>query len=132
MAITPQQTLQAAYEAFNARDIQSALDLMHPEVEWPNGFEGGSMRGHEAVRDYWSRQWAQINPHVEPMAFLDDGDGRIVVDVQAYVKDLAGKVIVDEMVNHVFDLEDGLIVRMRIQPIADPHDEYEFVPLDSI
>lgn len=132
MATTPQQILQTAYEAFNARDIQSALDLMHPEVEWPNGFEGGSMRGHDAVREYWTRQWTQINPHVEPMGFSDEGDGRIVVDVQAYVKDLAGKVIVDELLNHVFELEDGLIVRMRIQPIADPHDEYEYVPMDAI
>src|SRR3989442_855797 len=31
--------LTAAYDAFNARDIERALAAMHPEVDWPNGME---------------------------------------------------------------------------------------------
>jgi hypothetical protein len=26
---------------------------MHPEVDWPNAWEGGRVVGHAAVRDYW-------------------------------------------------------------------------------
>jgi hypothetical protein len=36
-----ERLLRAAYEAFNARDIEAALALVHPEVDWPNGIEGG-------------------------------------------------------------------------------------------
>ena len=56
--------LTEAYEAFNARDIGRALAAMHAEVDWPNGMEGGYVHGHAAVRDYWTRQWRLIDPHV--------------------------------------------------------------------
>jgi SnoaL-like protein len=52
--------LRSAYRAFNARDIEAAVELMHPEVDWPNAWEGGRVIGHAAVRDYWNRQFAVI------------------------------------------------------------------------
>ena len=55
------------YAAFNERDIDGVLDAMTPDVDWPNGWEGGRVLGREAVRDYWSRQWAQIDPRVDPV-----------------------------------------------------------------
>jgi ketosteroid isomerase-like protein len=47
-----ERLLRRAYAAFNARDIDAALALMHPDVDWPNGMEGGREVGHEAVRTY--------------------------------------------------------------------------------
>jgi ketosteroid isomerase-like protein len=60
-----QRLLAAAYAAFNARDIESALALMHPDVVWPNGMEGGTVVGQGAIREYWRRQWGMINPSVD-------------------------------------------------------------------
>jgi len=37
--------LQRTYAAFNARDLETALAAMHPDVTWPNGMEGGTLRG---------------------------------------------------------------------------------------
>jgi hypothetical protein len=37
--------LRSVYLAFNAGDIDAAIELMHPEVEWPNGWEGGRLVG---------------------------------------------------------------------------------------
>ena len=48
--------LSAAYDAFNARDIEAILAIMHPDVSWPNALEGGRLRGHAEVRAYWRRQ----------------------------------------------------------------------------
>jgi ketosteroid isomerase-like protein len=42
------------YAAFNARDIESVLAVMHPDVDWPNGWERGRVRGHDEVRKYWT------------------------------------------------------------------------------
>jgi len=36
-----EQILRSAYKAFNARDIEAAVELMHPDVDWPNAWEGG-------------------------------------------------------------------------------------------
>jgi ketosteroid isomerase-like protein len=64
--IDAQAFVTRAYAAFNERRIEEALALMEPDVEWPNGMEGGTVHGHTGVRDYWTRQWGLIDPHVEP------------------------------------------------------------------
>jgi len=33
-----------AYSAFNKRDIDTVLKIMHPEVTWLNGWEGGYVK----------------------------------------------------------------------------------------
>ena len=106
--------LQRAYDAFNARDIDAALALMHPDVDWPNGFEGGRERGHEAVRAYWTRQWAQVDSHVDPISFTEAPDGRVIVEVQQTIRELDGSVRGEARVTHVYTLRDGLVARMDI------------------
>lgn len=105
-----------AYAAFNARDIDGALSAMHPDVEWANGMEGGFVHGHAAVRDYWTRQWRMIDPHVTPVAIEHAGEGRTVVHVHQVVRDLEGRVLADQLVDHVYTIEGGLVRRMCIEP----------------
>jgi ketosteroid isomerase-like protein len=112
-----QELLAAAYKAFNLRDIDSVLALMHPDVDWPNGMEGGRVHGHSNVRDYWRRQWEVVDPHVEPVGFAEDEIGQTVVDVHQVVRDLSGKVLVDQIIQHVYLIQDGLIERMDIRQL---------------
>jgi ketosteroid isomerase-like protein len=107
--------LRKAYQSFNARDIDGALATMQPDVEWPNGMEGGTVHGHAGVREYWTRQWGLLDPHVEPMTFNLDEAARVVVGVHQVVRDLSGKVLMDRMVEHVYSMEGGLIRRMEIR-----------------
>jgi ketosteroid isomerase-like protein len=99
------ELLRAAYAAFNARDIDAALALMTPEVEWPRAFKGGFVRGPEAIRAYWTEQWSEINPHVEPVAFHPEDAGHVLVEVHQVVRDLAGTVVADEHVGHRFTID---------------------------
>ena len=80
-----EQRLRRAYEAFNARDVEAALALMHSDVDWPNAIKGGRVHGHDALRAYWAGQFATIDPRVEP---------RVV---------------------HVYTLRGGLVERMDIE-----------------
>lgn len=107
--------LRRAYEAFNARDIDGALALMHRDVDWPNGMEGGREVGRDAVRAYWTRQFGLIDSHVAPVRFSEDADGRIVVVVDQVVRDLAGTLLSEQRVQHVYTLRDGLVARMDIR-----------------
>lgn len=109
--------LRAAYAAFNARDIDAALATMTPDVAWPRAFKGGFVCGPEAIRAYWTEQWGEIDPHVEPVAFHPDEAGRILVDVHQVVRDLTGTVLADEHVGHRFTLAQGLIQTMEVGPI---------------
>jgi ketosteroid isomerase-like protein len=107
--------LKRTYAAFNARDIDRCLATMTPDVVWTNGMEGGTVHGHEGVRDYWTRQWEMINPHVDPVTFREEGDGRISVGVHQVIRELSGKVLMDRMVDHVYSFKDGLITGMEIR-----------------
>jgi hypothetical protein len=81
--------------------------------------EGGFVHGHEGVREYWTRQWRLIDPHVEPITFERDETGRIVVGVHQIVRDRVGTVLVDQMVRHLYTLRDGLVSRMEIGAVHD-------------
>jgi hypothetical protein len=107
--------LSNAYDAFNQRDVDTLLAMMHPEVNWPNGMEGGIEHGREAVRSYWTRQWSMIDPHVEPVNFETMEDGKIDITVHQTVKDLTGNILIDENVHHIYTVEDGLIHSMEIK-----------------
>ena len=56
--MTIEDLLTKSYAAFNARDIETALALMHADVDWPNGMEGGRVIGHDEVRQYGTRHGA--------------------------------------------------------------------------
>lgn len=82
--------IKKAYTAFNARNIDAILLLMHQNMHWPNGWEGGYVSGHEEVREYWTRQWQELDPRVTLVSFNEEKDGQIVVDVHQVVKDKQG------------------------------------------
>jgi hypothetical protein len=108
-------TLRAAYAAFNARDIDAALAQMTDDVDWPNAWEGGRVVGHAAVRDYWTRQWAEIDPTVEPIEFTERPDGTVAVRVHAVVRSRDGKLVDDRHVEHVYAFRQDLIERMDVE-----------------
>ncbi|MBA4016290.1 MAG: hypothetical protein C0483_03795 [Pirellula sp.] len=115
------ELLHAAYTAFNARDIDAALATMAPDVAWPKAFKGGCARGHQEVRDYWTEQWTEIDPHVEPASFHPEAGGRMLVQVHQVVRDMAGGVVADGHVGHRFTIAAGLIQAMEVCPLSPPN-----------
>ena len=112
------ELLRTAYSAFNGRHIDAALATMTSDVSWPRAFKGGFVEGHRAVGAYWTEQWSEINPHVEPEAFHVEEAGHILVKVHQVVRDLAGAVLADEYVGHRFTLAQGLIQKMEVSPLT--------------
>jgi ketosteroid isomerase-like protein len=106
--------ITAAYAAFNSRDISGALALMTQDVRWPRASEGGDVVGQEEIRAYWTRQWSEFDPHVEPLGMTDGAANEIRVEVHQLVRSLRGDVLSDSTVLHVFTIRDGLISAMRL------------------
>ena len=110
------QTLIAqAYSAFNQRNVDGALALMSENVSWPKASEGGRVVGKEEVRAYWTRQWMEFDPHVEPIEVIDREGGKTDVKVHQLVKSLSGDVLSDSEVWHVYTIANGLIERMDLK-----------------
>ena len=96
--------------------------VLTDDVAWANGMDGGHVHGREAVREYWTRQWTMVSPHVEPVGFHRTADGAIIAEVRQSVRDLEGKPLQgqthglkDKTVGHVFRLREGKVARFDIQ-----------------
>ena len=111
--------IEQAYAAFNKRDIDGALALMTHDVSWPKASEGGKVIGREEIRAYWTRQWGEFDPHVEPLAITEGDGGKVHVRVHQLVKSLQGEVLSDSEVLHVFTVNSGLIAAMDLGNEAD-------------
>jgi ketosteroid isomerase-like protein len=117
--------LERMYERFNARDIDGVLIALTDDVVWANGMDGGHVHGREAVREYWTRQWALVSPHVEPVGFQRTADGAILAEVRQSIRDLEGKKpegqthgLKDKTVAHIFRLREGKVARFDIGDAA--------------
>jgi hypothetical protein len=110
--------LKKAYYAFNTRNIDKALAAMHTDVQWPNGLDGGFVHGHEEIRSYWTKQWGMIDPDVEPVDIIINENGHVVAHVRQVIRDLDENIISDEMVQHVYNIENGLIKNMHIENLV--------------
>ena len=114
--------LKRMYDRFNARDIDGVLAALAHDVAWANGMDGGHVHGREAIREYWTGQWAIVSPHVEPLSFDKAADGSVVVTVQQSVRDLEGRPVQEQahglrerVVGHVFRFQQGKVTRFDIQ-----------------
>lgn len=114
-------TLKTMYACFNARDIDGVLAMLADDVEWANGMDGGHEHGQDAVRAYWTRQWAEVSPRVEPLRIVRRDDGRIDAEVRLELFDLAGEPLAafgglnSHILHHVYRFADGKVARFDIE-----------------
>ena len=112
--IDAESLIAQVYSAFNQRNIDGALAFMSDSVSWPKASEGGRVIGKEEIRAYWSRQWKEFDPHVDPLEVIDQGAGKTHVRVHQLVKSLSGDVLSDSEVWHIYTIANGLIERMDL------------------
>jgi len=64
--------------------IQQAV--MTEDVNWSKASEGVKFDEKEEIRAYWTRQWGEFNPHVEPLAITEGDGGKVRVRVHQLAK----------------------------------------------
>ena len=90
------------------------LALLAENVDWANGMDGGHVHGREAVRAYWTRQWAAIAPQVDPIDVSQRDDGATAVEVHQVVRNLEGKCFSMDR-PACFKIDKGLVTRFDIE-----------------
>ena len=113
--VSREARLRSLYEAFNTRQVDACLAAMTSDVDWASGWEGGRVVGRDAVRDYWQRQWAEIDSTAEPTAVDERPDGTVEVAVHLVARDKEGNVLDDRDGRHVYEFRGDLIARMTIE-----------------
>jgi hypothetical protein len=107
-------------DRFDGRDVETVLAALHEDVLCASGMEGGHVRGRDGERSYWTRQWAIVDAHVEPVAFSACADGEAVAEVHLIVRNLQGDMLADPMAGHIFQIEDNLVRRFDIRGAEPP------------
>ena len=78
---------------------------MTQDLSWPKASEGGKVVGREQIRTYWTRQWAEFDPYVEPLAMTEEDGGKTRFCQEANSRILigAGTGIADHLSNDSVD-----------------------------
>ncbi len=107
--------VRRAYDAFNNRAIEAAIDLMDPEVDWPNVPQGGFVHGRAQVREHWRQQFGQADPHIEISDIREKTDNRVEARIRQIVRRLDGTEVSDDRQVHVFTIANDRIKRMDVK-----------------
>jgi ketosteroid isomerase-like protein len=124
------EVIRAAMAAFNARDPETMLSLMDPNVEFESAIERKVYRGHDGMVRYRREADAVMQGfHTEEDRFLDAGDDR-VVHLYRIVGTGAGSGVPGSRENAIiWVLRDGKILRAKVY--LDPRQALEAVGLSQ-
>ena len=109
----PENFFQDLYKNFNDRKIDLVISKMTGDVKWANGMDGGYVHGHDAVKDYWTRQFTMVSSNVSPLE-IEAGNDIVKIKVHQVVHDLNGNLLADELVYHLFHLQENKISAFEI------------------
>ena len=67
--------IEQAHSAFHKRGHRRCIRTNDARCELAQGSGGRQSCRKEEIRAYWTRQWGEFDPHVEPLAMTEeDGD----------------------------------------------------------
>lgn len=104
---------QELYRDFNDGHIDLVIANMTEDVKWENGMDGGYVYGHNGVREYWTRQFTMVSSKVVPLEIHTENE-LVKIKVHQVVRDVTGTLLADEIVYHLFHLQDNKIAEFNI------------------
>jgi ketosteroid isomerase-like protein len=107
------EIVRHGFEAFQRGDLDGALAILAPDVEWKQMEEPETARGPSAVLEAlgrWTDMW--IDPEVSPQEWRAAADS-VVVRVKWTGRSKGTGIRVEQYAYNVFDLRDGKVVQMR-------------------
>jgi ketosteroid isomerase-like protein len=108
-------------ETITARDLDGALAVCHPEIEFLSvlAVSGRRYHGHQGIREYFddiASAWAEWR--VEVHDIVAGPDGRVAIVMTMHVRGKESGAILSERTEHVWTLKDGLL--LRNEPFREP------------
>jgi ketosteroid isomerase-like protein len=115
--------VRAFAEAITANDMERAIEVCHPEIEFLSvlAVSGRRYLGHTGIREYFEdihSAWAEWR--VEVHRIVPGDDGRVAIVMSMHVRGKESGAILTERADHVWTLKNGLLVRN--QPFREPGD----------
>ena len=110
------ETARVAYEAINRGDIDAALEVVHPEIEWHMSHRFGPglvFHGHDGVREVLALFDKTLDGfQVEAKEFLDAGD-KVMVRVCITGRERTSGEVAHDLVQ-VWSGQGGKAIRLDV------------------
>jgi ketosteroid isomerase-like protein len=111
------EKVRRSYEAFNNGDIEGALGVLAPDVEWQTyivpGPGGATYHGHDGVRQLWTDARTIFGDfRNDPEELFDAGD-RVVAFVCVRGRGSLSGAPVEARIAHLMTFRGGLVVRVE-------------------
>ena len=113
--------LRRIHDAFNRRDFEAVVQLVHPDIELVRPGGQSSIKGVAALRE-WLEPDAIEEQRLEPLDFRVKGD-KVLVREHATGRGAGSGIAMDFVVHGVYTLDDHGLVK-EVQGFL-PHEEAE-------
>jgi ketosteroid isomerase-like protein len=115
--VSDEQTIYRAYEAWSRRDIDSLLELVHPDaVARPilGANIGVSVyHGRDGLRDGFRDLHPEWEAFETRVTRIDEHGGSAVLTIDVHARGRASGVVIDGELYHLVELRDGMIMRLE-------------------
>ena len=121
MGTSGEYPVRAFAEAITAGDMDLALEVCHPEIEFLSvlAVSGRRYIGHDGIREYFDdihSAWSEWR--VEVHRIVPGPDGRVAIVMNMHVRGKESGAILTERTDHVWTLKDGRL--LRNEPFREP------------
>jgi ketosteroid isomerase-like protein len=121
MTTAGEYPVRAFAEAITAGDLDAALAVCHPEIEFLSvlAVTGRRYLGHAGIREYFediASAWSEWRVEVDEI--VPGPDGRVAIMMSMHVRGKESGAILTARTDHVWTLKDGRLYRN--QPFREP------------
>jgi ketosteroid isomerase-like protein len=118
------ESVRAFANAITDRDLEAALEVCHPEVEFPSlmaQLEARPFTGHEGIRRYFREIDATWDEwHVEVEEIVPVPDGNVVIVMRTSMRGKESGLPFTERIGHEWEFKDDKLWRAKLY--RDPHE----------
>lgn len=113
--------VRAFADAVTARDVEAAVEVCHPEIEFLSvlAVSGRRYVGHSGIREYFEdihSAWSEWR--VEVHRIVAGADGRVAIVMSMHVRGKESGAILSERTDHIWTIRDGKL--LRNEPFREP------------
>jgi ketosteroid isomerase-like protein len=127
-----ERSVRVFSEAVTAADVETALAVCHPEIEFMSvlAVSGRRYRGHAGIREYFddvASAWAEWR--VEVHQIVPGADGRVAIVMSMHVRGKESGLFLSERTDHIWTLKDDLL--LRNEPFRVPDEALRELGLET-
>jgi hypothetical protein len=109
--MTPEESIRLTYNAYNDRNLDAALSLLHASVSWDDG-QGKMLQGKGAISLHWQEQWQKTDAKVFINSIVRE-ESMFSLSIRLELTQPDGSITSQELRNTI-GFADDLIAVMRI------------------